>query len=213
LADCLPRVPASSYVTERSCLWMAGGPVSTVVSSRLCKVLMSAKDETAVVRAVDAIAGEMIDFLQGLTRIPTVNPPGKEYTAGAEFIGARLKDFGYDVQYVTASERPEHTREHPRINVVGHSKGSRRLPCCTLTVTSTWCRWRGLDRDPFAALLRDGKLYGRGTATRSRNCSVHLCHRSHSPEWRELAGTVEQSGTVDEESGGFAVWHVLPGAA
>ena len=53
---------------------------------------------------------------QALVRIPTVNPPGEEYRAGAEFIGRQLNAFGYDVQYVTADERPEHTAEHPRVN-------------------------------------------------------------------------------------------------
>ncbi len=86
------------------------------------------KKDAAVLRAVDAVAEEMVGFLQQLVRIPTINPPGEEYTAGANFIGAKLKEFGYDVQFVVAEDRPEHTPKHPRINVMGHMGGSQPRP-------------------------------------------------------------------------------------
>ncbi len=167
---------------------------------------MSAKEEAAVLQAVDAIAGEMIDFLQGLIRIPTVNPPGKEYTAGAEFIGARLKQFGYEIQYVTADDRVEHTPEHPRINVLGHMEGVTAAPLLHFNghfdVVPVGAGWTV---DPFAALLRDGKLYGRGTADQKAGIAASLyAIEAIRRSGIKLAGTVEQSGTVDEESGGFA---------
>ena len=166
----------------------------------------SLQHETAVFDAVEAIADEMVDFLRGLTRIPTVNPPGEEYRAGAEFIGAKLKDFGYSCQFVTADGRPEHTPTHPRINVMGHKEGSgtgRTLHFNghfdVVPVGQGWTM------DPFGALLQDGKLYGRGTADQKAGIAasifaVEAIRRSGI----RLAGHVEQSGTVDEESGGFA---------
>ena len=59
---------------------------------------VSPQQEPAVFRAVELMADEVVDFLRGLTRIPTINPPGEEYRAGAEFIGAKLKEFGYSCQ-------------------------------------------------------------------------------------------------------------------
>ena len=79
-----------------------------------------------ILRAVEAIAQEMVAFLQGFVRIPTVNPPGDEYTAGAEFMGRQLKLFGYDVEYIAAEGRPEHSSLHPRLNVLGRLPGLAR---------------------------------------------------------------------------------------
>ena len=168
--------------------------------------MIDSKTEPAVLRAVDQIADEMVDFLQGLTRIPTVNPPGEEYRAGAEFIGAKLKDFGYACQFVAAEGRPEHTAQHPRINVIGHLAGSGPGPRLhfnghfdVVPVGQGWTM------DPFAALLQDGKMYGRGAADQKAGIAasifaVEAIRRSGV----RLLGTLEQSGTVDEESGGFA---------
>jgi succinyl-diaminopimelate desuccinylase len=166
----------------------------------------SLQHETAVFRAVDAIADEMVAFLQGLTRIPTVNPPGEEYRAGAEFIGAKLKDFGYSCQFVAADGRPEHTAAHPRINVIGHMAGSGPGPRMHFNghfdVVPVGQGWTV---DPFAALLRDGKLYGRGTADQKAGIAASIfAIEAIRRSGVRLAGTVEQSGTVDEESGGFA---------
>jgi succinyl-diaminopimelate desuccinylase len=150
------------------------------------------------------MASEMVAFLQELTAIPTINPPGENYVDCAELIGGRLREFGYEVTYVTADGRPEHTRQHPRVNVIGTFGTSRPLlhfngHFDVVPVGSGWTV------DPFAGLIRDGKIYGRGTTDQKagiaasiyaieaiRRCGV------------QLNGAVEQSGTVDEESGGFA---------
>ena len=167
---------------------------------------VSLQQESAVFHAVESMADEVVDFLKGLTRIPTVNPPGEEYRAGAEFIGAKLKEFGYSCQFVAADGRPEHTPTHPRINVIGHMEGSGPGPRLHFNghfdVVPVGQGWTV---DPFAGLVRDGKLYGRGTADQKAGIAasifaVEAIRRSGI----RLAGNVEQSGTVDEESGGFA---------
>jgi succinyl-diaminopimelate desuccinylase len=163
-------------------------------------------NEEKVLRAVEAIADEMVAFLQCLIRIPTVNPPGREYRAAAEWIGAKLKEFEYDVEYVAAEGRPEHTRENPRVNVIGRMPGCAQRPLLHFNghfdVVPVGAGWTV---DPFAALLRDGKIYGRGTADQKAGIAasiyaVEAIRRSGI----KLQGTVELSGTVDEESGGFA---------
>ena len=164
------------------------------------------KQESAVIREVETIADEMIAFLRGLVQIPTVNPPGKEYLAGAEFIGARLKEFGYQVQYVAAEGRPEHTRAHPRVNVIGSMAGSKARPLVHFNghfdVVPVGKGWTV---DAFAGLVRDGKLYGRGTADQKAGIAAAI-HAGEAIRRSgvKLLGTLEQSGTVDEESGGFA---------
>ena len=165
---------------------------------------LSNRQQSTVLKAVDALSGEMIEFLQGLTRIPTVNPPGAEYPAAAEFIGRQLKVFGYDVQYVTADDRPEHTTQHPRINVMGQIKGA--VPVLHFNghfdVVPVGAGWTV---DPFGALISGGKLYGRGTCDQKAGIAASIfAIEAIRRAGVRLHGTVEQSGTVDEESGGFA---------
>ena len=167
---------------------------------------LSLKEESAVVSAVEAIADEMIDFLRGLTRIPTVNPPGEEYRAGAEFIGAKLKEFGYACQFVAAEGRPEHTPAHPRINVIGHMDGTGRGQRLHFNghfdVVPVGDGWTV---DPFAGVLRDGRLYGRGTSDQKGGIAASIfAIEAIRRAGVRLLGALEQSGTVDEESGGFA---------
>jgi succinyl-diaminopimelate desuccinylase len=167
---------------------------------------LSAKVQDAVCRSVDDLGEEMIAFLQGLVQIPTVNPPGAHYIAGAEFIGNKLRQFGYETHYIAAEGMKEHTATHPRMNVLGRMEGSSPRPSLhfnghfdVVPVGDDWTM------DPFAGIIRDGKLYGRGVSDQKAGIAasifaVEAIRRAN----LHLLGTVEQSGSVDEESGGFA---------
>ncbi len=152
------------------------------------------------------MAGEMVAFVQELIAIPTINPPGENYAACAEFIGSRLGQFGYEVKYVPAEGRPEHTLEHPRVNVIGALRDSPPRPLLHFNghfdVVPAGDGWTV---DPFAGIVRDGKIFGRGTTDQKAGiaASIYGVEAIRRAGVR-LRGTVEQSGTVDEESGGFA---------
>jgi succinyl-diaminopimelate desuccinylase len=156
--------------------------------------------------AVDAHADEIVDFAAALIRIPTVNPPGEEYDTCARFIGDRLKACDFDVHYVTADGRPEHTRAHPRVNVIGRRAGAHPHPLVHLNghfdVVPAGDGWTV---DPFGGLVRDGKIYGRGSCDMKAGIAAgvyaaEILRRAGIA----LPGTFEVSGTVDEESGGLA---------
>ncbi|MDQ6732509.1 MAG: acetylornithine deacetylase/succinyl-diaminopimelate desuccinylase family protein [Nitrospirota bacterium] len=160
----------------------------------------------AVCRSVEEIAGEMISFLQDLVRIPTVNPPGDNYVAGAELIGEKLKQFGYDTHYIAAEGMAEHTARHPRVNVFGRMEGSTPRPSLHFNghfdVVPVGAGWTV---DPFGALIRDGKMYGRGVSDQKGGIAASIfAVEAIRRAGLRLQGTVEQSGSVDEESGGFA---------
>ncbi len=165
-----------------------------------------AKVQDNVCRSVEELGVEMIAFLQDLVRIPTINPPGENYIDGAEFIGKKLKEFGYSTDYIAADGLPEHTARHPRVNVLGRMEGSTPRPSLHFNghfdVVPVGDGWTV---DPFGALIRDGKLYGRGVSDQKAGIAssifaVEAIRRAGI----KLLGTVEQSGSVDEESGGFA---------
>ena len=159
-----------------------------------------------VFREVDAAADELVDFAAGLVRVPTVNPPGEAYTVCAGLIGERLRAFGFDLEYLEAEDRPEHTASHPRVNVVGRRTGRGDRPTLHLNghmdVVPAGAGWTV---DPFAGIVRDGRLYGRGSADMKAGLAAAVyAAEAVRRAGVDLSGTVEVSGTVDEESGGLA---------
>ena len=119
----------------------------------------------AIVRAVEAAAQEMVDFARELVRIPTVNPPGEGYAECATMLAGKLRSLGFDVELLPAEGRPEHTTAYPRVNVLGTRRGEGRHPAIHLNGhVDVVPPGRGWTVDPFGGVVRDGKLYGRGSA-------------------------------------------------
>jgi succinyl-diaminopimelate desuccinylase len=172
----------------------------------MTKQSLSPNVQEAVLKRVEETGSEMIAFLQELVRIPTVNPPGEHYVANAELIGGKLKEFGYDTHYIAAEGCREHTEEYPRLNVLGRMEGSRARPCLhfnghfdVVPVGEGWTV------DPFGAEIREGRLYGRGASDQKAGIAASIfAIEAIRRSGLRLQGTVEQSGSVDEESGGFA---------
>jgi succinyl-diaminopimelate desuccinylase len=160
----------------------------------------------SVLRAVESAQGEIVAFTQSLLRIPTVNPPGDAYEPCARLLGDTLQRSGFAVEYFTASERPEHTSTHPRVNVVGRRPGRLDRPCLHLNghidVVPPGDGW---SCDPFGGELRDGRIYGRGASDMKGGIAAAVfAAEAIRRAGVSLAGTLEISGTVDEESGGWA---------
>ena len=159
-----------------------------------------------VLHEVERATDELVDFTAGMIRIPTINPPGEHYEDCARYIGDRLASLGFETEYIAAEGRPEHTRQHPRLNVVGTRHGVRPRPTVHLNghfdVVPVGQGWTV---DPFAGLVRNGRVYGRGAC----DMKAGIAAAAYAAEAIRRAGvavpgTIEVSGTVDEESGGFA---------
>lgn len=159
-----------------------------------------------VLRAVDAAADEAVAFTSELIRVPTVNPPGDLYRDCARLIGNRLRSFGFEIEYYEAEGRPEHTPEHPRVNVVGTRRGRRERPMVHLNGHfDVVPAGEGWTVDPFGGSVRDGRIYGRGSCDMKAGIAAAVfAAEAIRRAGVELNGSVEISGTVDEESGGFA---------
>ena len=162
--------------------------------------------ERAVVERLDELADEMVEFLKRIVRIPTTNPPGENYADCAQLIGSKLIEFGYDVKYIEATGRPECTARHPRINLIGRLPGESLHPTLHfnghIDVVPPGDGWT---IDPFAAVERDGRIYGRGVTDQKAGIAASIfAIEAIRRAGFKLAGSVEQSATVDEESGGFA---------
>jgi succinyl-diaminopimelate desuccinylase len=164
--------------------------------------------EREVLQQVDRLTPEMVAFTQALVRIPTVNPPGDCNAECAEVIARTLQDLEYCVEVLPAEGLPEHTPEYPRINVVGTLPGDRGAEQKTLHFNGHYDvvpAGSGWTVDPFGAELRDGRIYGRGTCDQKAGIAASV-YAIEAIRRAGIApgGTVEQSATADEESGGFA---------
>ncbi|MEZ5286238.1 MAG: M20/M25/M40 family metallo-hydrolase [Vicinamibacterales bacterium] len=159
-----------------------------------------------VFEEVDRAAEELVTFTSDLIRIPTVNPPGECYEDCAHFIGAVLSRMGFEVEYFAAEGRPEHTARHPRLNVVGTREGLSARPTVHLNGHfDVVPAGEGWTLDPFGGIVRNGRVYGRGACDMKAGIAAaafaaEAIRRAGIP----VPGTIEISGTVDEESGGFA---------
>ncbi len=162
------------------------------------------RNEEAVCARIDQLADEMIAFLQSLVRIPTVNPPGQFYRDCARFISRTLTGLGYEVQLIEAEGRPEHTNAHPRVNVIGRIQNKRPLIHFNghIDVVPPGAGWT---LDPFAAVIKDGRIYGRGVTDQKAGIAASLfAIEAIRREGIPFDASIVQSATVDEEGGGFA---------
>jgi succinyl-diaminopimelate desuccinylase len=159
-----------------------------------------------IARTIGEALPEMTEFLQQMIRIPTVNPPGECYADFAAVLAARYRSLGYDVTCLPAEGHPDHTAQHPRINVLARKNGAGGGPCVHFNGHSDVVpAGSGWTRDPFGGVIEDGRLYGRGASDMKAGLAASL----YAVEALRrcgiaLPGAVEQSATVDEESGGFA---------
>ena len=160
--------------------------------------------------AVESLEQEMIDFAQGLFRIPTQVPPGNNYRECTQYIGAFMEKIGMKVQY---AEVPEHLLGNlvpdgeglPRISVIGTLKGKEQRPNIHFTghydVVPEGTGW---SRNPYGAELDNGKIYARGSSDQKSGIvsQIFACYALIKAGIK-LNGTYIASATPDEEIGGF----------
>ena len=148
-----------------------------------------------------------VALLQRLVRIPTVNPPGRNYTECTQLLAAELRRLGLATRLLRVPPAVQRrvlpgTDEYPRFNVVGlWDVGARvtlHFNCHYDVVPAAAEGWRfGL----FEPRVERGKIYGRGTGD-MKGAIAAVCHA--------LAGlratgavpacNVEVSFTADEET-------------
>jgi len=155
---------------------------------------------------IDALRDDLVALTQDLIRIPTINPPGDAYQPCAEYVGERLRRCGYEVAYHRGLGERGDNDDYPRINVLGRLAG--RSPGPTIHFNShidVVEVGQGWSVDPFAGLVRDGKVYGRGSCDMKGGMAASMIAiEAILAEGIAFPGAFEVSGTVDEESGGFA---------
>lgn len=158
-----------------------------------------------VLAAIESRRDEIVALTQDLVRIPTTNPPGDAYRECAEAIGRRLARRGFAVEYVRGVGSPGDSDRYPRINVVARREGARPGRCVHfnghIDVVEPGHGW---SVEPFGGLVRDGRVYGRGSCDMKGGLAAAIVAvETLVDSGLPLPGALEVSGTVDEESGGY----------
>jgi succinyl-diaminopimelate desuccinylase len=161
--------------------------------------------------AVDSIESELIDFACQIIRIPTVNPPGLHYPECAKAIGDMMEQIGMEVEMVDVpddrlAELAPTGEMMPRVNVIGRLPGAKKRPLLHFSghydVVPAGTGWT---TDPFGAVIKNGKIYGRGASDqKSGIVSQIFAIYALKKAGITLEGTLLSSATPDEETGGFA---------
>lgn len=167
---------------------------------------MTATTIDRILAQVDAARDEIVACTADMLRVPTVNPPGDFYPDCAQLIGRWLEACGFAVSLHAAEGRPEHTVAHPRVNVLGRRAGRSPRPCVHLNghfdVVPVGLGWT---MDPFGGSVRDGRIYGRGACDMKAGIAAAIfAAEALRRAGVNVEGAIEISGTVDEESGGWA---------
>ncbi|KZN23009.1 hypothetical protein A4G99_15915 [Haladaptatus sp. R4] len=163
----------------------------------------------AIYDEVDDRRGEIVSLLSSFLEIQTENPPGNNYREGASFLDTVLSKRGYDVELIDVPENvverhyPE--RSHlERVNVLGQ-KAFGDGPNIHYTghydVVPAGEDWT---RNPFDPTIEGDRIYGRGASDMKSGivASLFAIDVLEAVD-AELEGSVTQSMTVDEETGGF----------
>lgn len=158
-----------------------------------------------LLHAIDSRRDELVALTVDLIRFPTVNPPGEAYAPCSEYIAERLKKRGFQTQLIRGEGTPGDSDKYPRTNVVARYEGGRPGPTVHfnshIDVVEAGEGWTV---DPFGGIVKDGRVYGRGTCDMKGGLAASIiAAEAFISIFPDFPGAIEISGTVDEESGGF----------
>jgi succinyl-diaminopimelate desuccinylase len=159
----------------------------------------------ALFERIEAQRDALVELTRELVQIPTVNPPGDAYAPCAQLLGDRLARSGFAVSYVRAEGEIGDSDRYPRLNVIARCEGTKPGPCVHfnghIDVVEAGLGW---SVEPFAGVVRDGRVYGRGTCDMKGGIAAAvIAVESILEAGIRFPGALEISGTVDEESGGY----------
>jgi succinyl-diaminopimelate desuccinylase len=160
--------------------------------------------------AVDERENDIVEFLRKFVAINAENPPGLNYPESVNFLADAMETWGYDVERVevpedvVATHYPERA-DYDRVNVLGRKEGDAAGPAVHFTghfdVVPAAEDWT---RDPYDPAVEDGLLYGRGASDMKSGIAASLfAVEALEASGADLQGSITQSMTCDEETGGF----------
>ena len=147
-------------------------------------------------KVLNGVKQEATQLLRELIRIDTTNPPGNE-TQAATYLARYLADEGFKTEIIESAPG--------RGSIITRLKGTGEKPSLLLlshldVVAANPNEWTV---DPFAAVVKDGYVYGRGaydmkSMTAIEVMVIKLLKKNNV----KLKGDIVLAATADEEKGG-----------
>jgi acetylornithine deacetylase/succinyl-diaminopimelate desuccinylase family protein len=145
------------------------------------------------------MAVDLIELLGELVRIPSPNPPG-DTRAIAAFIAETMTGAGCDVRTVAPPNKPEAPSV---IAVLGQGEPVIMLHAHIDTVPIAESEAAHWHVDPYAAVIEDGKLYGKGSIDdKAPLAAMMSAILQAAPQAASLKGTLVLVAAAEEETGG-----------
>ena len=149
----------------------------------------------SLAQALDAHKDALLAFCQDLVRVASENPPGNHYRECTDRLRRELDRLGLDHRVV---EAPGYG-DRPRYNVLG-SHGRRQG---TLYFHGHYDVVPAQSREQFNPVVRDGRLYGRGSTDMKSGLAAMIYATYLLKELKvPLRGCVGLCLVADEETGG-----------
>jgi acetylornithine deacetylase/succinyl-diaminopimelate desuccinylase family protein len=143
----------------------------------------------------DVDEADAVSFLQGLVRLDTVNPPGRESLA-ADFIQARLEPLGFGIERAGA----EPGRDCLIATLRGTGGGPTLIFNGHVDVQPVGPGWT---HAPFGAEIEQDRLYGNGVRDMKAGVAAFvLAAEAFARSQRRLWGNLVVQAVADEVSGG-----------
>ena len=165
-------------------------------------------------RWIDSHKKDLVDLTCRLVNIDTTVPPGLNYPKISQLLASELKELGVtpSVSYVpeAAIKRrvdPEVGLKGPRPNTYATLEGEREGPKILLNghVDVVPADPSGWSHDPFVPVVKNGKIYGRGSADMkgSDACEIYSL-KALVETGIKFNGSITPTFTTDEEVGGYS---------
>src|SRR5436305_7549237 len=165
-------------------------------------------------RWINAHKKDLVDLSCRLVNIDTTVPPGRNYPKISQLLASELKDLGINpsVSYIpeaTLRRRvsPEVGQKGPRPNTYATLKGEGEGPRILLNghVDVVPADPSGWSNDPFEPVIKNGKIYGRGSADMkgSDACQIYSLKALVEPG-AKFRRSITPTFTTDEEAGGYS---------
>ena len=149
---------------------------------------------------------DLVELTSSLIRIPTINPPGKNYHDICQYLAKRLRKSKFQCRILRAEGALADSKTYPRFNLVARHEGRYSGSCIHfnshIDVVEAGSGWT---QDPFGGLVKGNKIYGRGSCDMKGGlASSIIAAETFVSLFPDYTGAIEISATADEETGGFS---------